>query len=376
MNEQAYELTALAMRYWFTALILIACLCGLRLQIAQRRRARRERLAAPNMEYVGELLVVRGTQSVPRGERYAVQRDFVIGRRRKCDVCLADRSVFPRHARGELRNGGMLIGAIGRAPVALRGQPLSQEVLVRDGALFTIGALTLQLTLYDVPVEYEVGQRRAIDAADVRGDSFDEEAPFEHEFDDEYGPRDARPARADYADGLAGERDRDEDDYPSDEDDYPSDEDDYPSDEDDYPSDEDDYPSDEDDYPSDEDDYPAGEYDYSTDEYDYRSDAEGGAAPDAEYRRELAGRPARGDRPFEPIDLARAADDDDDYDALDGYAEYAREVGAVERDPRTADELEDYPGRRGARRRAPRAQGGAQPSEIDRATPAGRARRS
>ena len=106
MNEQAYELTALAMRYWFTALILVACLCGLRLQIAERKRARREKLAAPNMEYVGELLVVRGSESVPRGERYAVQRDFVIGRRRKCDVCLADKSVFPRHARGSCATAG------------------------------------------------------------------------------------------------------------------------------------------------------------------------------------------------------------------------------------------------------------------------------
>src|SRR5699024_6567485 len=49
--------------------------------------------------------------------------------------------------------------------------------------------LTLQLTLYDVPVEYVPSQSRAIDAADVQGDQFDVEAPFEHEFDDEYGPQ-------------------------------------------------------------------------------------------------------------------------------------------------------------------------------------------
>ena len=97
--------------------------------------------------------------------------------------------MFPRHARGELRSGGMLIGAIGRAPVSLRGQPIQQEILVKDGALFCIGAITLQLTLYDVEVEYEVdGEGRAIDASSVNGDDFDRDfMPFEHEFDGEYG---------------------------------------------------------------------------------------------------------------------------------------------------------------------------------------------
>ena len=156
MNEQAFELTSLAMRYWFTGLMLAAVLCAFRLAVLDHRKLRRERQNAPNMEYVGEFLVVKGTGDVLRGERYAIYRDIVIGRRKKCDVILSDKSVFPRHARGELRSGGMLIGAIGRAPVSLRGQPIQQEILVKDGALFCIGAITLQLTLYDVEVEYEV----------------------------------------------------------------------------------------------------------------------------------------------------------------------------------------------------------------------------
>ena len=189
MNEQAFELTSLAMRYWFTGLMLAAVLCAFRLAVLDHRRSRRERQTAPNMEYVGEFLVVKGAGDVLRGERYAIYRDIVIGRRQKCDVILSDKSVFPRHARGELRSGGMLIGAIGRAPVSLRGQPIQQEMLVKDGALFCIGAITLQLTLYDVEVEYEVdGEGRAIDASSVNGDDFDRDfMPFEHEFDGEYG---------------------------------------------------------------------------------------------------------------------------------------------------------------------------------------------
>lgn len=224
MNEQAFEMVSLAMRYWFAGLILLAALCALRLALLDRRRARSERQAAPNMEYVGELLVVKGAGDVIRGERYAIQRDIVIGRRRRCDVCLEDHSVFPRHARGELRAGGMLIGAIGSAPVSLRGQPLAQEILVKDGALFCIGAITLQLTLYDVVVEYDAaGEGRAIDAARAGGDEFDEELPFEHDFDGEYGedasigspPRPAYDDEADYGvddacDGEAG-YDREED---------------------------------------------------------------------------------------------------------------------------------------------------------------------
>lgn len=425
MNEQAYELTALAMRYWFTALILVACLCGLRLLIAERRQARREKLAAPNMEYVGELLVVRGSESVPRGERYAIQRDFVIGRRRKCDVCLGDRSVFPRHARGELRNGGMLIGAIGRAPVALRGQPLSQEVLVKDGALFCIGALTLQLTLYDVPVEYIPSQRRAIDATDAQGDQFDVEAPFEHEFDDEYGPRQSDAAEQDAPEDYAPE------DY------APEEAPDY----DDAGSEAGERDAGADDTPDYDDEYGAEAYDGAD---EWRS------APDAEYRRELEQqRSAQNEQPFNPITIARTragrrggkahrpSDDDDDDDMpgayeypapdaeweLDEYEEYALETEDAEqpdeaeaeygeydarpypRPPRPvrqnpteerarpagpyaaagrhefadgpeADELEDYPGRPGAVRRAQRAQGGAPLPPNDSAAPSGRVRRS
>ncbi len=222
MNEQAFEMVSLAMRYWFAGLILLAALCALRLALLDRRRARSERKAAPNMEYVGELLVVKGSGDVIRGERYAIQRDIVIGRRRKCDVCLDDHSVFPRHARGELRAGGMLIGAIGSAPVSLRGQPLAQEILVKDGALFCIGAITLQLTLYDVVVEYDAaGEGRAIDAARAGGDEFDEELPFEHDFDDEYGKAvrtasHARPTYDDEADYGADDSYDDEADYGAD----------------------------------------------------------------------------------------------------------------------------------------------------------------
>lgn len=502
MNEQAYELTALAMRYWFTALILVACLCGLRLQIAERKRARREKLAAPNMEYVGELLVVRGSESVPRGERYAVQRDFVIGRRRKCDVCLADKSVFPRHARGELRNGGMLIGAIGRAPVALRGQPLSQEVLVKDGALFCIGALTLQLTLYDVPVEYVPSQSRAIDAADVQGDQFDVEAPFEHEFDDEYGPQQRDTIEQDPDDiqdpddmdeaapdttGRYGQAEYSGTDYDAEPDntmgyggrEYDDARNASGAADDGYGAagdratryNEAEYDAVRPDAPSrGRAEYAAAEYagtaaqepyagntaqepyagpyadEYASDDWD--------STPDAEYNRELVQqRPAQDEQPFKPITIARTHssrrstqrpsddyDDDDDYGddstgsyeyaedpesecELDEYEEYALETGADEplndseqdhaghtaskypptpvrhrtptakyprpsgqyaaagqarysSGPDAADELEDYPGRPGAIRRAQRAQGGAQLPGNDHATQHGRVRRS
>ncbi len=183
MNEQAFELTSLAMRYWFAGLMLIAVLCALRLMVIDRRRDRRDREESPNGEAVGEFLVVRGAGNVERGERYRISRDIVIGRRRKCDVRLSDRSVYPRHARGELRSGGMLIGAIGNAPISLRGQPIQQEVMVHDGALVCIGAITLQLTLYDVPVEVDAdGTEHAIDVVSASGDDFDREfVPYEDE---------------------------------------------------------------------------------------------------------------------------------------------------------------------------------------------------
>lgn len=183
MNEQAFELTSLAMRYWFAGLMLIAVLCALRLMAIDRRRDRRDREELPNGEAVGEFLVVRGAGNVERGERYRISRDIVIGRRRKCDVRLNDRSIYPRHARGELRSGGMLIGAIGNAPISLRGQPIQQEVMVHDGALVSIGAVTLQLTLYDVPVEVDAdGTEHAIDVVSASGDDFDREfVPYEDE---------------------------------------------------------------------------------------------------------------------------------------------------------------------------------------------------
>ena len=64
MNEQAFELTSLAMRYWFTGLMLAAVLCAFRLAVLDHRKLRRERQTAPNMEYVGEFLVVKGAGDV------------------------------------------------------------------------------------------------------------------------------------------------------------------------------------------------------------------------------------------------------------------------------------------------------------------------
>ena len=189
MDAQAYEILSLAMRYWFAALAIIVAASALRLQHIQARAAHKERHEDPNLEYIGELLVIKGAR---RGDRYPIQRDIVIGRSRRCDVIINDRSVRKRHARAELRSGGLYIAAISNAPISLRGQPLKPEFLARDGALFCVGEVMLQLTLYDIITDYPDEEElvRSIQTTPIltRGTNAPGRTVYTRDPDDSYEP--------------------------------------------------------------------------------------------------------------------------------------------------------------------------------------------
>ena len=149
MTRNAYELIALAMRYFFAAMMLLIVLRAGRGALIDSRRAARLRRLSPMAGIVGELVVTEGDGRIRRGMRYPVIREGLIGSSRRADLSIRHPSIRRRHAYFQLTESGLRIrGHAGAKLYVARHTPV-REILLGDGGSFTIGKIRLLLVLGD-----------------------------------------------------------------------------------------------------------------------------------------------------------------------------------------------------------------------------------
>ena len=149
MTRNAYELIALAMRYFFAAMMLLIVLRAGRGALIDSRRAARLRKLSPMAGIVGELVVTEGDGRIRRGMRYPVIREGLIGSSRRADLSIRHPSIRRRHAYFQLTESGLRIrGHAGAKLYVARHTPV-REILLGDGGSFTIGRIRLLLVLGD-----------------------------------------------------------------------------------------------------------------------------------------------------------------------------------------------------------------------------------
>ena len=149
MTRNAYELIALAMRYFFAAMMLLIVLRAGRGALIDSRRAARLRRLSPMAGIVGELVVTEGDGRIRRGMRYPVIREGLIGSSRRADLSIRHPSIRRRHAYFQLTESGLRIrGHAGAKLYVARHTPV-REILLGDGGSFTIGRIRLLLVLGD-----------------------------------------------------------------------------------------------------------------------------------------------------------------------------------------------------------------------------------
>lgn len=147
MSADAYELLALTARYVFTALMLLIVLRAARGALVDSRRAAKLRRLSPMTGISGELVVMDPLPKLPRGMRFPVIREGMIGTGRRADVRIRHASVRRRHALFQLTERGLHIRthASSRLFDAV-GNP-ARELTLLDGDSFTLGGVHLLLVL-------------------------------------------------------------------------------------------------------------------------------------------------------------------------------------------------------------------------------------
>lgn len=147
MSRDVYEFIALSSRYAFTLIMLIIVLRAIRGALVDSRRAATLRRLSPMTGLSGELVVLEANQKIPRGMRYPVIREGMIGSSRRADIRIRHASIRRRHALFELTDAGLHIRT--HAGARLRdshGMPV-RDLTLTDGDSFFVGGIRLHLVL-------------------------------------------------------------------------------------------------------------------------------------------------------------------------------------------------------------------------------------
>ena len=147
MSVDMFELLALTMRYVFAGLMVLIVLRAARGALVDSRRSAKLRRLSPMTGISGELVVLDPLPKLPRGMRFPVIREGMIGASRRADVRIRDKSVRRRHLLFQLTEAGLHIRT--HAGTRLRdslGEP-ARELMLMDGDSFFIGNVHLMLVL-------------------------------------------------------------------------------------------------------------------------------------------------------------------------------------------------------------------------------------
>ena len=147
MSRDAYELLALGARYVFAGLMVLIALRAARLTAVDSRRAAKLRRLSPMTGLSGELVVLEGDGKAPRGMRYPVIREGMIGSARSCDVRIRHASVRRRHACFQLTEHGLSVRDHAGARLRDGDGEIVREMTLLDGDSFWIGRIHLLLVL-------------------------------------------------------------------------------------------------------------------------------------------------------------------------------------------------------------------------------------
>lgn len=153
MSSDAYELLSLSARYVFTLLMLLIVLRAARGALVDSRRAAKLRRLSPMTGLSGELVVLEALDRIPRGMRYPVIREGMIGASRRADIRLRHPSLRRRHALFQLTESGLHIRSHAGARLRDAVGNAARELTLLDGDSFYIGGIhfLLVLSIPDMP---------------------------------------------------------------------------------------------------------------------------------------------------------------------------------------------------------------------------------
>lgn len=147
MYENAFDIVALAMRYWFVLIvvyILIRLIQNVMLEFSSERTAQKRAAGYA----LGLLEVVEPVNSPLFGHTFALKRENTIGSARKCDIRLKAKTVNPLHAAVYQKGNKVFLSDYGsKQGVLLNGRRIKRDVPLIGDDEIALGSMILLLHL-------------------------------------------------------------------------------------------------------------------------------------------------------------------------------------------------------------------------------------
>lgn len=146
MYESAYDIVAMAMRYFFLALILYILIRVVQHSVSEFRTVQqiKQKVRSVSPGY----LEVTEPESL-RGEKYPLRRENTLGRAKRCDISVPLASLAPVHAFLFEKKDGLYLADYGsHEGVLLNGERVGRkDELLYTGDSLQMGELVLTLHL-------------------------------------------------------------------------------------------------------------------------------------------------------------------------------------------------------------------------------------
>ncbi len=144
MNS-VYEAAALALRFWFLIAAGIVLLGVTSISIKEYRDKRFVLGVAHSS--IGYMTIVSGPDDI-MGTNIALMDKNTIGRSRRVDIVLGDRSVDKAHSQLYVAEDGYVyVNRLGRGDVTVNGQPVSDASVIYKGDIVCFGNVVTRMHL-------------------------------------------------------------------------------------------------------------------------------------------------------------------------------------------------------------------------------------
>jgi len=138
-----YEAASLAMRFWFVVVILIVLLGAVGISVKEYRQKHFVIGVAQNS--IGYLSVLSGPEDI-LGENVQLMEENTIGRSRRVDIVLLDRSVSKAHSLVYLDEfGDVCINRLGDGEITINGEQLEDTALIFTDDIVCFGNVVTEV---------------------------------------------------------------------------------------------------------------------------------------------------------------------------------------------------------------------------------------
>ena len=136
METTIYEATSYILRYWFLVLIVLILL-GV-IVISLKEYGERKYVMGMAGKYIGYIEVLAGEEECVHC-RYGLLPNNTIGRSRRADVSIPDRSLKRAHALLYVKNGQAYINSLGAGHILKNGKKVIRPNKLKSGDVLTLG---------------------------------------------------------------------------------------------------------------------------------------------------------------------------------------------------------------------------------------------